>query len=139
MKLNYFNASLRVCVDRLEHGAAGGRMYGPRLTEPLIFDDLNGLLLQTDEILDAQNFPRAYQRKRSFAPPAQQMEISGEFMNAAAVAGHKGSVCTFVISILSRQNTTWQGTVDWLDGRAAAAFTSELELLHLLDYELGKY
>lgn len=42
---------------------------------------------------------------------------------------------TFVVSILYTQNSTWQGTVDWLtkDGTKTQCFRSALELIRLID------
>lgn len=41
--------------------------------------------------------------------------------------------CTFVVKILSRRNSTWQGEVTWVERQQTKHFRSALELLKLVD------
>lgn len=45
----------------------------------------------------------------------------------------KKNTGTFVIKILDRQNSTWQGSVSWIDEQREQYFRSALELLKLID------
>ena len=65
-KIDHRNGVLRICVDRLEGSRAEGRVVSRRLTAPMAFSDLGGLLLQLEALLERQNFPQAFQRMRSF-------------------------------------------------------------------------
>ncbi len=38
----------------------------------------------------------------------------------------------FLIRVMFRENTTWQGEVHWLDSDKKRSFRSSLELLHLM-------
>lgn len=40
---------------------------------------------------------------------------------------------SFVITVKSQENHTWQGTVSWVEGKKQENFRSALELLKLLD------
>jgi hypothetical protein len=40
---------------------------------------------------------------------------------------------TFIVKILNRKNSTWQGTVTWVEQRKKQKFRSALELIRLLD------
>ena len=40
---------------------------------------------------------------------------------------------TFVVTILSSQNSTWQGTVTWVDQKKTQPFRSMLEMIKLID------
>lgn len=40
---------------------------------------------------------------------------------------------SFVVQIMNTQNSTWQGTVTWTDGKQQQPFRSALELIRLLD------
>lgn len=42
----------------------------------------------------------------------------------------------FMVQIISTQNSTWQGTITWADGRKKVPFRSTLELLRLMDSAL---
>lgn len=39
----------------------------------------------------------------------------------------------FVVTVRSRENHTWQGTVSWVEGKKQENFRSVLELLKLID------
>jgi hypothetical protein len=49
------------------------------------------------------------------------------------VARAAGERATFVLQVLSRQNTNWQGYVDFLDGAGNREFESELGFLALVN------
>lgn len=40
---------------------------------------------------------------------------------------------TFVLNIIGNQKDTWQGTLQWMQGRKKCPFRSMLELLRLID------
>lgn len=137
--LNAPYAALRVCVNEAVPGRVSGLVYSQRLTAPIAFSDLGTLLLRVDEVLDAQNFPQAFQKGRSFSAkesrvPAADSPERG--LAAVEVDAHRGTISTFVLQILSRRNSSWQGQVDWLDGQTAQEFGSALELIRLIENRL---
>ena len=146
MKLNHYMAYLRVAVDEYEEGRLAGSVYSQRLPEPFLFKNTADLLLRIEDLLDAQDFPRAFQRKRTFSDktPARARGGDGEdggearYMDEAAVNQAKGKLCTFAVNIITRQNTSWQGYLDWLDGAERAAFNSDLELLGMITERLSQ-
>ena len=140
-RLNHQTAALRVCVDRAEDGGLSGRVVSRRLTRPMSFSDIGSLLLRVEAVLDAQNFPQAFQRTRTF-DPAKRPDVPtaaslDEGMSPEAVEAAKGEVSTFQLYVTTRRNTTWQGAVDWLDGSPRVAFDSVLELIKLTDEHLS--
>lgn len=40
---------------------------------------------------------------------------------------------SFVVTVRSQENHTWQGTVSWVEGKKQENFRSVLELLKLID------
>ncbi|MFR1804592.1 MAG: hypothetical protein ACLUDH_09265 [Faecalispora sporosphaeroides] len=44
----------------------------------------------------------------------------------------KEEKATFVINVLYRNASTWQGNLHWLEGDKESAFRSEIELLSLM-------
>lgn len=137
-KINHYEAVLRICVDELGEGGIRGRVVSRRLTEPMPFSDVGHLLLQLEEVFDRQNFPQAFERRRTFGvrqeesslPLAQTLE---QGMDPEEVARAAGQVATFDLYVITRRNTTWQGFVDWLDGSPHSHYKSVLELLKLID------
>lgn len=146
-KLNHYMAFLRVAVDKYEDGAIVGSVYSQRLKAPFFFNDMKDLLLQIEDLLDTQDFPRAFQRKRTFAGKAPaagqtsrdhwQDDDTGENMDLETVNRAEGKIATFALNVITRQNTSWQGYLDWLDGSDRKPFNSDLELLAMITEELN--
>lgn len=40
---------------------------------------------------------------------------------------------TFIIEIKSNQNNSWQGSIEWIEGKRMESFRSVLELVKLMD------
>lgn len=49
-----------------------------------------------------------------------------------------GKKFTFVITMQSKQNATWQGTVKWLEKQEELPFRSALELITMIDATFSK-
>ena len=143
MKLNKSNSDLRICVDSIAYGQISGRVYGQRLEKPLVFADIGDMLLQIDNVLNDQDYPRAFQRKRSFgteqkASAPLPVELSGNFMSKEIVEANHGEIATYSVSIITRQNTSWQGIINWLDGNPSRSFRSALEFIHIINEAIKK-
>lgn len=135
-KLNPKNGLFRICVDKKEDGRLSGRIVSQRLTAPMAFADLGDLLLKVEGVLDAQNFPQTSQRIRTFVQDASEYPASvlpDGAMSEAEVEASRGARTTFQLAILTRRNATWQGAVDWMEGQSPMSFSSDLELLSLVD------
>ena len=142
MKLNHQNGLIRVCVDDIAGNRVSGRVYSQRLTSPMAFLDLGGLLLQLEELLEAQNFPQAFQRIRTFSPDELPERSDGALpegaMSPEEVSAASGKRATFILHVLTRQNATWQGILAWKEGHQEMEFCSVLELIIEMDAILGR-
>ena len=119
-----------VCVDSYEEGVPQGRFYNPYQDQWIPFRSLTQLLKGMEQSLDEMAFPRAFNETRSFAPAAPHSPLqAGEPLA-------EGKLATFAVRILFRQNTSWQGSVTWLEGRTDESFRSVLELILLMDSAL---
>ena len=135
-KIDHQNGDIYICVDRLEGDRAGGRIFSRRLAAPMDFSDLGGLLLCVETLLERQNFPQAFQRMRSFTrkAPGHPADCLPEgAMSANAVMDARGEVVTVVLRILTRRNTTWQGTLECVERGERDIFFSELEFLERME------
>lgn len=50
-----------------------------------------------------------------------------------SILTQKNSVATFVVTVKSKENATWQGTVTWAEENRVEHFRSVLELIRLLN------
>lgn len=48
-------------------------------------------------------------------------------------SGTERSTGTFIVKILNKQNSTWQGSVTWVEEQRTQHFRSALELIKLID------
>lgn len=130
------NTMFRVCVDHITETGFSGRVFSQMLKEPLTFSDHGNLFLSLDDIMDTANYPKAFMQSRSFTmrnntPRYITARQLSEGMTHETVRAAKGNLLTFSLSIRSRRNSTWQGTVIW--NRQEEPFESALELIRILD------
>lgn len=82
-----------------------------------------------DEDIQSNKYPQSEIKYRSWGVVAPGAETRSEPPGKDA-AGSEGP--TFVVQVLFRQNATWQGTVQWLEGRQTRQYRSVNELLRLI-------
>jgi len=133
----YKSSELRVCVDSVSDGRMSGRVYSMRLSNPIEFSDINDFILKVEDVLDAQNYPQAFQTKRIFkesssAASPYVSDDSSKLLDEKTVSEVQGKLTTFSVLITSRLNTSWQGFIDKLDGSEKQAFNSDLQFIQLL-------
>lgn len=139
-KLTHETAAMKLCIDSVEPGHISGRVYSQRLVEPMPFEHMTGLLLQLEALMDEQRFPQAFQRIRSFTRQTPQYPEGGApegAMSAEAVDEATGEKLTMILRVLTRQNATWQGELDLLDGNGPVLFASDLEFLKLVTEQVA--
>ena len=126
--------TFRLCIDSYDDQVPEGRLFHPSLeTGAFHFHSVIQLVLKIEQLLDDMKFPQSFTAKRSFAPIHSLAPDE-----PSADAADAGAVGTFVLRLIFRQHTTWQGTVTWVEGRGEQNFRSVLELLLLLDSALGE-
>lgn len=54
-------------------------------------------------------------------------------MERSDVMSKSNSESTFVVKIKYQENSTWQGSVNWVNGNTEKPFRSALELIKLID------
>lgn len=121
-----------VCVDHYKEDVFAGRFYNPYMKNGGEFKSLMQMLLKMEQMLDAMEFPQSFTQKRSFAdyPRLKTGPPSTEFS--------QGKLATFAIKIIFRQNTSWQGSILWLEWGEEQSFRSALELIYLMNNALNK-
>lgn len=119
-----------VCVDSYTDGVPAGRFYNPYLQEGVRFASLVDFLQKMESLLDDMNFPQTFTVTRTFAPVrAAEPALAEERIPS-------GGMATFSLKVLFRQNSSWQGSIAWLEGKREEGFRSVLELIFLMDSAL---
>lgn len=122
-----------ICVDSYDNGVPVGRLYHPARKEGIAFQSLSHMLLRYQELLDEMQFPQAFTMIRAFSGTGGE---SGEGP-APQNMERRGKIATFAVRILFRQNSSWQGSVTWLEKNQEESFRSVLELILLMDSAMG--
>lgn len=123
-----------ICVDSYEQGVLNGRFYNcAQENEGCSFQSLTQLIVAMEHILDSVNYPQSFTAVRSFSPI-----LEPKLESTAEGVVKKGKSATFVVKILFRQHTSWQGTITWMEEKCEQTFRSVLELILLMDSALTK-
>lgn len=119
-----------VCIDSYRNGVPEGRFYNTCFTGGKPFQSLSQFLAEMEQVLDKMDGPAAFTVTRTFA--AQPAQPTGP----PEISYREGTLATFAVRILFRQNASWQGSVAWLEGKQEQNFRSVLELIQLLNSAL---
>jgi len=137
--LGYNEQALRMCIDGTDGDKVWGRVFSMRLSRPVDFVDLSDFVMKMDAMMDIQNFPQAFQRKRAFRVSAGRHReehilaaTEGEAMPEAEVEAAQGSRATLVVRVLTRQNASWQGHVAVPGRTGVLEFSSELGFVEIV-------
>ena len=120
---------IMVCIDSYENQVPVGRFYTPSGQEEVCYYGVMDFIKKIDSILEQLDIAQNFSSIRSFATApvidCYRSECNGTF--------RVGKLATLGIRVLFRQNTSWQGSVMWLEGKKEERFRSVLELLFLFD------
>lgn len=119
----------KICVDEYTDRVLEGRIYqyNSEFEDGICFRSTIRFLKYMEMIMKEKHFPD-FQECRVF-----QQDSEVEIVQPLPEAKKIGKKATFVIKILFRQHTSWQGTVLWCEKSREENFRSVLELLFLMD------
>lgn len=122
-----------VCVDGYDRSVPEGRLYHPVQPEGRRFYGVIDFLKKADALLDDSQLPQRFTELRSFTSGrAEPQQVEAPHSTLIK----RGHLATFNLRVRFRQNSSWQGTVYWLEGKRGEQFRSALELIRLMDSAL---
>ena len=133
LELTRFN----ICIDNFE--LPKGRMYHRYKDGVVNFYGIESLVLAMDNIMDETGKPQMFLKMRNFnrkkLKHAENFKLGtvAQYMDFMNEIEQKGEQATFIVQIRLRQNTSWQGTVRWVEKGKSENFRSALELIKLID------
>ena len=110
---------LSICIDSVADGEMSGEIYHCYKKEPLKFSNIIRMIETADKFFDQIKFPQSATQIRSFEKKEPTMEAVPE------------KVC-IPQNVKYRQNSSWQGVIQWMEGDVTYSFSSVLELLKIL-------
>lgn len=117
-----------VCVDGYEDSILSGRLYNPYLPNGEVFHSTMEFLKKVESLLDQMKFPQSFSENRVFRD-APEVRLNGIQTDEPKA----GTLGTFSVRVIFRQNSSWQGNIVWQEEKQDASFRSVLELLLLID------
>lgn len=130
---------LSICIDSVADGEMSGEIYHCYKKEPLKFSNIIRMIETADKFFDQIKFPQSATQIRSFEKKEPTMEaVPEKVCIPQEVLEKRGAKGTFLLNVKYRQNSSWQGSVTWVDEQREQYFRSTLELLKLIDGALEK-
>ncbi len=122
-----------VSVEQYSAYDLSGRFFTPLQAQEIPFFSFAELVLKLERQFDELKIPqKTHEIRRFFSVDVpQEQPVHGRTLFPHAADGRKGKG-GFIIHVYFRQNASWQGRVEWLDGKKVEDFRSVLELLYLM-------
>lgn len=125
---------INMCIDNINDEELSGRIYHCYSKEPWKFTNILQLIELADDFFDKLEFPQASTSARSFT----SIQFSGvdrldKVRSPEDFSENRGQKGTFFLNVRYRQNSSWQGSVTWVEEQREQHFRSALELLKLID------
>ena len=143
------SAVMQVLIDELKSSVLIGRIYHPSTQKVVDFSGVCDLLSKLEGMYNALSFPQATHDLRSFFKKKIRIVVGARQETKDNTDDREVSVKvtdkndeikiepsgkgTFIIRVLYRQNATWQGNIQWVEGKKTQNFRSDLEMLKLID------
>lgn len=137
---------VRVCVDGFEDYDFYGRLESPLLGS-IPFSGVLDLIGRLESFYNDVKYPQSTFQLRSFTdqpvrrrrrkPDKSPGIVSFTARKPVEYKEEQGSLATFTVHVMFRQNATWQGNVRWIERDRQCRFKSTLELLRLMESALA--
>ncbi len=131
-----------VCVDSYDNQNIRGSFVNNYYGEEFLYNSTVEMLFKMEELMNKIGSPKKYEKDRSFISDKQESNINSHVelpinrlvqSNGFNEYNKKGEIATFYIKIRFRQNSSWQGSITWLEGGKTEDFRSVFELLKIIN------
>ncbi len=122
-------------VDETDGVFLTGHYLHGYVQEPVEVHSISALLLDLEKLFNRLNFPQASTNERSFTeqePVYARRKAEKRIHDDADLLAVFGSLATFIIRVFQRQNSTWQGSVTWVEKDKTLFFSTVEELVREL-------
>lgn len=120
----------KIIIDKSESFDIAGTLYNEYYDIAIDFHGIRQMLSSLDDFFDYVNFPQATHIKRSFhEEPVKKEKQPPQRLREALSEEMRDKQATFLLHVQFRQNSTWQGTLEWISENRTRRFRSELEMI----------
>ncbi len=128
---------ISICIDSIEDGEMSGKIYHCYSKEPVTFSNIIRMIEAAEVFFDQIRFPEASTQMRSFEKKEPVVEARLEKVcMPEEVLEKRGGKGTFLLNVRYRQNSSWQGEIQWIEENVVYQFCSVLDLIKILSNAL---
>lgn len=130
--------AMGICIDTYDNGEVSGRVFSAIREKPVEFTSAISLIKVINGLCDEADTPQTTMRCRTFASQTglgRVHAVDPRRFNYLKI-DFRGTVATFSIRVQYRQNSSWQGTLCWIEAEREESFRSVMEFLLLMDSAL---
>lgn len=131
---------INICIDSMLDGEMSGRIYHCYSREEICFSNIIRMIETAEEFYDRLQFPQAATQIRSFdrkEPVQEEEERPEKVMEPEQILQMRGQKGTFLLNVKYRQNSSWQGYIQWVERDITWHFASVLEFIKILNNALN--
>ncbi|MEG2192481.1 MAG: hypothetical protein RRX95_04285 [Oscillospiraceae bacterium] len=130
-----------ILVDGSKYDEVHGRWCSLYAPKEQVFNSCFELIGQIDEFYNYYSLVYSSTKRRSIVKVKSSTSNQGVFprkevkryMNEDIFSQKQGEKATFIIQVMFRQNSTWQGSVKWVETGEETKFRSTMELVKMMD------
>ncbi len=131
---------ISICIDSIVDGEMSGEIYHCYSREAVKFSNIIRMIEAAEAFFDQIRFPEASTQMRSFEKKEHVVEAKPEKVCAPEeVLEKRGEKGTFLLNVRYRQNSSWQGEIQWIEENTVYQFASVLELIKILSNAMQEH
>ena len=124
---------ISICIDSIVDGEMSGEIYHCYSKEAVNFSNIIRMIEAAEAFFDRIRFPEASTQMRSFEKREHVVQAKPEKVcTPEEVLTKRGKAGTFLLNVRYRQNSSWQGEIEWIEENRVYQFASVLELIKIL-------
>lgn len=125
-------SKFKILVNETDNYNISGMLYNEYYELTMAFHGIREFFASLDQFFDFVNFPQASHEHRTFGIIRNKRKEVPKTMKKEKLTATTGDKATFTVHVQFRQNASWQGTIQWIEGNKTQRFRSELEMLKLM-------
>lgn len=132
--------SVVLCVDRISRHRMTGRLYHRYSKQVIPFVSGEQAVFLMEQLFDSLQFPYPSTLERSFSEELKSAPTSRQerLMNDEDLLSRHGDLGSFIVRVQHRQNSSWQGTLTWMERDKTVHFRSIWEMIKLVESALNE-
>lgn len=129
-----------LCVDRISRHRMTGRLYHRYSKQVIPFVSGEQAVFLMEQLFDSLQFPYPSTLERSFSEELKSAPTSRQerLMNDEDLLSRHGDLGSFIVRLQHRQNSSWQGTLTWMERDKTVHFRSIWEMIKLVESALNE-